>query len=122
MKFPALRAILACLASGVALSATPTSPPSPAPAGRLLPARQVDAHWLAAARADYPLRTCVVAGEKLGSMGDATEHVWRVPDRPDRLVKFCCDGCIEDFLAAPDKALAKIAAARAAASPPSGAR
>lgn len=113
MKISSFGAILACLLATVSLSAAPANPPA-APAGRLLPATQVDPQWLAAARAGYPLGTCVVAGEKLGSMGDATEHVWRVEGRPDRLVKFCCDGCLEDFLAAPDKALAKIAAAAAA--------
>lgn len=111
MKIPSFGAILACLLVTASLSAAPANPPAAA-TGRLLPAKEVDAQWLAEARRDYPLGTCVVADEKLGSMGDATEHVWRVEGRPDRLVKFCCDGCIEDFLAAPDKALAKVDAAR----------
>ena len=115
MKLHTPSAILACLFVSATLTAAPANPPA-APAGRLVPAKQADAAWLAEARRDYPLGTCVVADEKLGSMGDATEHVWRVADRPDRLVKFCCDGCIEDFLADPAKALAKIDAAAQAKS------
>lgn len=36
----------------------------------------------------YPLDTCIVSGEKLGSMGDPVEYVYR-----NRLVRFCCAGC-----------------------------
>ena len=111
MKFPSACAILAFSALvSLAAAAQP-------PAGRLIPAAKVDPAWLEAARKDYPLKTCVVAGGKLGGMGDPTEHVWRVEGKADRLVKFCCDGCIEDFLEAPEKAMAKVEAARNAAQP-----
>ncbi|MCA9278575.1 MAG: hypothetical protein H6815_07945 [Phycisphaeraceae bacterium] len=39
-------------------------------------------------RKDYPLDTCVVAGGKLGSMGEPTEMVIA-----GRLLRFCCAGC-----------------------------
>lgn len=79
--------------------------------GQLVKADEVDAAWLAEARKTYPLEVCVMSDEKLGSMGDATEWVYRAKGQPDRLVKFCCDGCIEDFMADPATGLAKIDAA-----------
>lgn len=41
-----------------------------------------------AQRDEYPLDTCVVAGGKLGSMGDPVEMVIA-----GRLLRFCCAGC-----------------------------
>lgn len=40
----------------------------------------------------YPLKTCVVSGEKLGSMGEPYVHAHK-----DREIKFCCKGCLKDF-------------------------
>jgi YHS domain-containing protein len=40
----------------------------------------------------YPLATCVVSGEKLGSMGKPV-----VKEYEGREVRFCCAGCIKDF-------------------------
>jgi hypothetical protein len=79
--------------------------------GQLVKVAEVDAAWLAEARKNYALEVCAVSGEALGSMGDATEWVYRAKGQPDRLVKFCCDGCMEDFLADPASGLAKIDAA-----------
>lgn len=60
---------------------------------------------------NYPLKTCVVSDEPLGSMGDAIKYVHREAGKPDRLVLFCCEGCIEDFKGDPAKFLAKLDAA-----------
>ncbi|MCB1061607.1 MAG: hypothetical protein KDN20_01650 [Verrucomicrobiae bacterium] len=63
----------------------------------------------AAAPADnYPLDVCIVSGEKLGSMGDpiTIQH-------EGVTVKFCCDGCIDDFKEAPEKYLPKLTQAMA---------
>lgn len=86
-------------------SATASAP------GQLVKISEVDAAWLAEARKAYALEVCAVSDEALGSMGDASEWVYRAKGRPDRLVKFCCDGCMEDFLADPAAGLAKIDAA-----------
>ena len=51
----------------------------------------------------YPLTTCVVSGEELGSMGDPIEY-----DHNGTTVKFCCKNCIKDFEADPEKFLAKL--------------
>jgi YHS domain-containing protein len=51
----------------------------------------------------YPLDTCVVSGERLGSMGDAVNYV-----HANRLVRFCCAGCIKSFRKDPVKYTAKL--------------
>jgi hypothetical protein len=60
---------------------------------------------------NYPLKSCVVSDEPLGSMGDAIKYTHREAGKPDRLVLFCCEGCIEDFKGDPAKFLAKLDAA-----------
>jgi len=51
----------------------------------------------------YPLSTCVVSDEPLGSMGDTIVEVYQ-----GQTIKFCCKGCIKDFHADPDRYLAKL--------------
>jgi YHS domain-containing protein len=82
----------------------------PAP-GQLVKVTEKDAAWAAEARKQYPLDVCVTSDEKLGSMGDAAEFIYRVSGQPDRLVLFCCEACVEDFMSEPPKYLAKIDAA-----------
>ena len=65
---------------------------------------------IAAQKAAYPLKDCVVGGEALGSMGDPVEYV-----HEGRLVQFCCEGCIDDFKKDSTKYLAKLDEALAAA-------
>jgi hypothetical protein len=79
--------------------------------GKLVPVTEKEAAWAAEASKNYPLNVCVASDEKLGSMGDATEWIYRVEGQPDRLVKFCCDGCIDTFMDNPAEHLAKIDAA-----------
>ena len=55
----------------------------------------------------YALDTCLVSGEKLGgSMGAAIDHVYG-----NRLIRFCCKGCLPKFEEDPDSYLAKLDAA-----------
>jgi YHS domain-containing protein len=54
-------------------------------------------------RGTYPLTTCVVSGEELGSMGKAVIY-----DHEGTSVQFCCKSCIKDFKANPEKYLAKL--------------
>lgn len=77
-------------------------------AGKLIKVKEVDAAWLAEARKNYPLDVCVTSDEKLDSMGDASEFVYRAKGQPDRLVKFCCDGCEDDFMKEPAKYLSRL--------------
>lgn len=51
----------------------------------------------------YPLKTCLVSGDELGGMGDSVNII-----RGNRLVRFCCEGCIDEFKKDPDKYLARI--------------
>jgi hypothetical protein len=55
----------------------------------------------------YPLKTCVVSGEKLGGdMGDPYVFTYQ-----GREVKLCCKGCLDDFNKSPAKYVKKIEAA-----------
>lgn len=55
----------------------------------------------------YPLETCIVAGSKLGSMGEPTVLVYEGQE-----VKFCCESCEPKFKADPAKYLAKLTVAK----------
>jgi hypothetical protein len=88
--------------------AAPVSTSTASKTGKLVEVTEQDAAWAAKARESYPLKTCVVSDEALGSMGKSPEYIYRVDGKPDRLVKFCCDGCQEDFLKNPEAALAKL--------------
>lgn len=64
------------------------------------------------ATADYPLDTCVVSGEKLGSMGEP------IPVTHEGVeVKLCCQGCVDPFNKEPQKYVAMVKAAAAAKNP-----
>ena len=56
---------------------------------------------------DYALTTCLVSGEDLESMGGAFIH-----KHEGVTVKFCCEGCVEDFEKDPEKFMAKLEAAK----------
>lgn len=58
---------------------------------------------LAAQKAAYPLTTCLVGGDELGSMGDPVEYV-----HEGRLVQFCCESCIDEFKKDSTKFLAQL--------------
>ncbi|MBE7558816.1 hypothetical protein HS125_07655 [bacterium] len=78
-----------------------------APAPTEAPAKKSDADLVKEQKAIYPLTTCVVSGEKLGgSMGEPVDYLHK-----DRLVRFCCKGCIEKFQKDPDKYLKVLDAA-----------
>jgi YHS domain-containing protein len=63
----------------------------------------VDEAVIAQQQKTYPLKTCVVSGEALGSMGDPIERVFA-----NRLVRLCCKGCVKDFEKDPVKFLSKL--------------
>jgi YHS domain-containing protein len=54
----------------------------------------------------YPLTTCPVSQEALGSMGEPVNLVYN-----NRLVRFCCKGCVRQFKKAPADYLAELDAA-----------
>ncbi len=57
----------------------------------------------------YPLKTCVVSGEKLGGMGKPAVLIYE-----GREVQFCCKACIKDFNKDPKKFIALLDAAKKA--------
>lgn len=67
--------------------------------------KKLDAMIVAKTKAKYPLKNCVVSGEELGTMGAPIEYVHRPANR---LVRFCCEGCIDGFKKDPAPFLAKI--------------
>jgi YHS domain-containing protein len=69
---------------------------------------QLDAAVIAAQGDAYTATTCPISGETLGSMGKAFDYVYA-----GHLVRFCCGGCIDDFNADPQGAMAKVSAASA---------
>jgi YHS domain-containing protein len=70
---------------------------------------KLDQAVIAKQGANYPLTTCVVSGEKLGGeMGAPAALVVG-----NRLVRFCCSGCIPDFKKNPAKYLKLLDAAAA---------
>jgi YHS domain-containing protein len=54
----------------------------------------------------YPLKTCLVADEKLGEMGEPYVFVYQGQE-----IKFCCKGCRKDFDKEPAKFMKKLQAA-----------
>jgi hypothetical protein len=60
----------------------------------------------------YPLDTCIVSDQPLGSMGGAATLVHEGQE-----VKFCCGGCTRAFKRDPAKFLAKIPAGGSATAP-----
>jgi len=74
---------------------------------------KLDSAVIAQQKPTYPMETCPVSGEKLGKMGDPVDYV-----QGNRLVRFCCSGCIADFKGNPTAYLSKIDAAMKAKTQP----
>ena len=51
----------------------------------------------------YPIKTCVVSGEELGSMGESLDMMYG-----HRLVRLCCKGCLRSYKKDPAATVAKI--------------
>ena len=69
----------------------------------LLSSLLLGASLVSAAPAAYPLKTCVVSGNELGSMGKPITKVYN-----DQEIKLCCKPCIKKFDANPAKYLGKL--------------
>jgi YHS domain-containing protein len=52
----------------------------------------------------YPLKTCLVSGEKLDAMGEPY-----VFNHKGQEIKLCCKGCLKSFNKEPEKFLKKLA-------------
>jgi hypothetical protein len=77
--------LFACLASSAGLSAADTTA-TPAEAAK-----------------PYPLNTCIVSGEELGSMGKPIAKVHNGQE-----VKFCCKSCMKKFDKDPEGMIKKM--------------
>ena len=68
---------------------------------------QIDAKMIEKQREDYPLETCAVSGEALGSMGEPIDRLYGVT-----LVRLCCKGCVRAFDRSPERFLGQVLEAR----------
>ncbi len=65
--------------------------------------------------ANYPLTTCVVSDEELGSMGKPFEVIYKQQGKADRKILLCCSNCEDGFLKEPATFVALLDAAEKAA-------
>lgn len=65
--------------------------------------KKLDDAIIAAQKESYPLDTCVVSGEKLGSMGDPVDVVVE-----NKLVRLCCASCEKKLRQEPAKYLSEL--------------
>ncbi len=82
----ALGLLFAAAASPAAESAAPATAPTPTPTVK-----------------PYPLDTCLVTENELGSMGDERSFVYQ-----GQQIKICCKPCEKKFLKNPEKYLARL--------------
>jgi YHS domain-containing protein len=64
---------------------------------------KLDAAVVAQQKENYPLETCPVSGQKLGSMGDPVDMVIA-----NRLLRLCCGGCKGKLMANPAEVLGQV--------------
>ena len=69
----------------------------------LLSSLLLGASLASAAPIAYPLKTCVVSGNELGSMGKPITKIYQ-----NQEIKLCCKPCIKKFDANPAKYLGKL--------------
>ena len=70
-----------------------TKPPPPITEESVTPAEsELASEQIKEQRENYPTDMCVVSGDKLGSMGEPVERVVL-----GRLVKLCCNACIDSL-------------------------
>ena len=96
------------LAVSIALAAPAFAQSQLQPVAEKKATKPTESEIIAKARETYPLKKCLVSDEDLGSMGDATPYVHHEAGKPDRVVFFCCEGCLDDFKKEPAKFLKKV--------------
>ena len=101
--------VLSAFAARAASPHTDHDHDSAAQSGALVSAKNAPAAWLAKAKAEYPTTQCVVSDDKLGGeMGLPADYIYKAEGKPDRLVRFCCKDCVDDFNKDPKKYLGEI--------------
>lgn len=65
--------------------------------------KAVDEKMIAQQLPHYPLETCPVSGGKLGGMGTPVDRIYK-----NRLVRFCCAGCLKKFEAGMGEYIAQL--------------
>lgn len=95
-----------CAAPVLAVASAPLQGASAKPAAQATALSAEEAKLANAQRPSYPLASCVVSGEELGSMGAPYETVV-----DGHLVRLCCKSCLKQVQADPAKVVAAIEAA-----------
>jgi len=90
--------LVTLLAVGAPFAAAQSAAPATPPPAAAKPAVAVPVKA-------YPLKVCLVTDSDLDSMGDEVSIVYQGQE-----IKFCCKPCEKNFLRAPEKYLAKLAA------------
>ena len=103
--FPLFAIVLFAIVAPLARAADHSGPGDHAAAAQGHVAQSLqDLEILAKQGPAYPLTTCLVSGDKLGGdMGAGGNYIYK-----DRLIKFCCSGCIKPFEAKADEYIAKL--------------
>jgi len=65
--------------------------------------KKIDLALMEAQRENYPSDTCLISGQSLDAMGGPFDLL-----HGTRLVRLCCEGCVEPFRKDPDAALARL--------------
>ena len=97
------RILSLCLFAGAALGFSPQGQSLKSAGTQAAPTKE---QIIAKQLPSYPLTTCAVSGEELGSMGDTIDMVAN-----GRLIRICCKGCAKSVKKDPAKLIAKIDAA-----------
>lgn len=74
--------------------------------------KQLDEAVIAQQAPVYAGKTCPVSGGKIGSMGESVKYVFA-----NRLVEFCCEGCVEPFKQDVTKYLPELPSVKVEAAP-----
>ena len=98
MKTIAHPAIAASLLAGLSIALSACSSTAPATGSGSTAAAPA-----ASGVKPYPLKTCIVTDNDLGSMGDEQRIVYQGQE-----IKFCCEPCVGKFLKNPKKYLPKL--------------
>jgi len=97
-------AFLAGLVLGLATAqAEDKKDPAPAALQALMAKTPDEKAKVEAQLPSYPLKTCLVSGDDLGGMGETVNTLYG-----ERLIRFCCKGCVKSFNKNPSKYLPKL--------------
>lgn len=111
-----MKLLVSILGLGLVLGLSPSlaenkKDSSPSPLQAVIAKTPEEKAKVEAQLSSYPLKTCLVSGDELGAMGETINALYG-----DRLIRFCCKGCLKSFNKNPAKFLPKLDAPAKSAS------